>query len=270
MLLMKRFVIVVVLSLVMTAFAAAQDKPAQDKPKPDAPKTETKPVTETSKSPTPSVDQILDDFVKALGGKETLEKISSRTSKGSFDIEAMNATGTFEHYAKAPDKSAVYVNIPNFGLVPEIYDGTKAWSSDPMSGIRELSGVELATRKRDSDFHQSTNLKKHYSKMEVKGREKVGSSEAYVIEATPSEGSPEKLYFDTETHLLVRRDVERESAQGKVPVEIYMEDYKVIDGIKLAHTMRQVTPAFAFSIKFTEIKHNVEIDETKFNKPTGN
>ncbi len=267
---MKRFVMFVLLSLIMAAFAAAQEKPPQDQPKPDAPKTETKPVTETSKSAMPTVDHILDNYIKALGGKEALEKISSRTVKGSFDIEAMNATGTFEHYTKAPDKSAVFVTIPNFGAVQEIFDGTKAWSSDPMGGLRELSGAELAIRKRDSDFHQNTNLKKHYPKMEVKGKEKVGPSEAYVIEATPSEGSPEKIYFDIDTGLMVRRDVERENPQGKIMVEIYLEDYKMVDGIKLAHTVRQVTPMFAFTVKYTDVKQNVEIDETKFNKPTGN
>jgi zinc protease len=267
---MKRFVMFVLLSLFMTALAAAQDKPPQDKPKPDAPKTETKPVTEDSKSPAASVDQILDNYVKALGGKEALEKISSRTVKGSFDIEAMNATGTFESYTKAPDKSAIFITIPNFGAVQEVHDGTKAWSSDPQNGIRELSGAELAIRKRDSDFHQNTNLKKHYPKMEVKGKEKVGSSEAYVIEATPSEGSPEKFYFDLSTGLMVRRDVERDNPQGKIQVEIYYEDYKAVDGVKLAHTIRQVTPMFAFSLKYADVKQNVEIDEAKFSKPSGN
>ncbi|MBI3669326.1 MAG: hypothetical protein HY237_06065 [Acidobacteria bacterium] len=34
----------------------------------------------------PTVDQILDKYVQALGGKTAIEKLSSRVSKGTFEI----------------------------------------------------------------------------------------------------------------------------------------------------------------------------------------
>jgi hypothetical protein len=124
--------------------------------------------------------------------------------------------------------------------------------------------------KRGADFYQELNYKKNYAKMEVKGKEKVGSYETYVIEATPAEGSPEKLYFDVNTGLLVRHDAEAETPQGKQVMETYREDFKVVDGIQIPHTTKQVSPAVTFVIKITEVKNNVEIDSAKFNKPSGN
>ena len=190
--------------------------------------------------------------------------------KGSFEIEAMNMTGTIEILSKAPNKSAVVINIPGFGVVNNVFDGTKAWSADPMQGLRELGGAELAQTKRRSDFQTELNLKKHYTKMEVKGKEKVGASEAWVVEGTPAEGSPEKHYFDVSTGLLVRQDVEAEGPQGKMMTESYLEDYRVVDGVKIAHIMKQVTPMFAMTMKITEVKQNVEINDAKFGKPAGN
>ena len=50
-------------------------------------------------------------------------------------------------------------------------------------------------------------------------------------------------------------------------VQVFQEDYKEVDGIKIPHTMRQVSSAFTLIVKLEEIKHNVPIDEAKFNKP---
>src|SRR5262249_14206481 len=158
------------------------------------------------------------------------EKITSRSVKGSFEIEAMGMSGALEMTAKAPNKNAMKIDIPGFGVVNSIFDGAKGWSSDPMQGLRELSGPELSAIKRRSDVYSEINYKKLYSKLEVVGKEKVGSYETYVIGAVPDEGAPEKLYFDISTGLLVRHDMETEGPQGKMATEIYMDDYKTIDG----------------------------------------
>lgn len=253
---MKRIALMLAFALMATISVAAQEK------KTEAPKADAKPAAAL-----PTVDEVLDKYVKATGGKEAIQKQTSRTVKATFEIEAMGLTGPVQMYSKAPNKSAMVIEIPNVGTFNEVFDGTKAWSANPMSGLREKSGAELAAQKRDSDFYQSLNLKSQYSKMTVKGKEKVGAGEAYVIEATPAEGGPEKLYFDVASGLLVRQDAERESEQGKIAVEIYYEDYKEVDGVKIAHTLKQVTPMFSMTIKTTEVKHNAPIDDAKFNKP---
>ena len=259
---MRRFA----LTLAFAALAAFPSA-AQEKPKAGASKAET-PKTDAKAAALPTVDNILEKYVKALGGKEAIEKTSSRSANGSFEIEALNMSGTFEMFAKAPNKNAMKIDLPGVGMVYNVFDGVKGWDSNPMTGLRELSGAELAAMKRRADFHSEINFKKHYPKMEVKGKEKVGSSETYVIEATPDEGGPEKLYFDVNTGLLVRHDLEAEGPQGKMATEIYTDDYKVVDGVKIPHTLKQVSPMLAMTMKFTEIKTNVEIDEAKFSKPS--
>jgi hypothetical protein len=170
-------------------------------------------------------------------------------------------------YAKAPNKNLVVINIPGFGIIQQGFNGTVGWSQEPSSGLRELSGAELASAKRDAEFYADIKYKEMYSKMTVKGKEKVGDKEAYVVEAMPTEGSPQKIYFDTQTGYIIRTDREVESPQGKMAVEIYLEDYKEVDGIKMPFTVRQITPAISFTIKIEEVKHNVPVDDAKFNKP---
>ena len=79
----------------------------------------------------------------------------------------------------------------------------------------------------------------------------------------------EKWYFDADSGLLVRVDIERENPQGKVPVEVYLDDYREVDGVKLPFSLRQVTPAFSVNLTAEEIKHGVSVDDAKFKKPNG-
>jgi len=217
----------------------------------------------------PTVEQILDKYVQAIGGKAAIEKQTSMTAKGSFEIPAMGMGGNAEVFAKAPNKTLIVVDVSGYGVVQQGFNGSTAWASDPTQGIREKSGAELASAKLESEFHKELKFKQLFSKLEFKGKEKVGDHDTYVVVATPTGSSPQKMYFDVTSGLLVRTDVEQETPEGKVPVEEYLDDYKDVDGVKIPFTRRQVLPQMTFVIKLTDVKHNVTIDDAKFNKPAG-
>ena len=60
-----------------------------------------------------------------------------------------------------------------------------------------------------------------------------------------------------------------ETPQGQFHIESTMDDYREVDGVKIAFLARQKTSVAEFVIKLTEVKHNVAIDDAKFNKPSG-
>jgi zinc protease len=251
---MKRTLTIMILCMAVAVTALSQEqKPADQGAKPAA--------------AMPTVDQILDKYLQALGGKASLEKFTSTASKGTFEIPTFGASGTAEVWEKAPNKTALRLDIPGFGIVQEGFNGTVAWSQDPQSGLREKTGLELAATKLDAEYYRPIKLKQLYPKITVKGKDKVGDKDAYTLEATPAEGPAETWYFDATTGLLARIDAERESPQGKASVQVFQEDYKDVDGVKVPFSMRIVSSAFTIIIKFDEVKHNVAIDETKFNKP---
>lgn len=257
-----KFAMTIVICALLFALPAggafAQEKPAK------APEAAAK--TSTAE---PTVDQILDKYEQAIGGRQAVEKITSRVTKGTFEIAAMGLKATMETYAKAPNKSLAIQNFSGVGEAREGYDGKIAWAQDPMTGLREKSGAELATTVRESDIHADIKTRQLYSKLELKGKEKVGDRETYVILATPAEGAPVKMYFDTQTWLLAREDTEIDTPQGKFPINATMEDYRDVDGVKMPFTIRVESPMGGMVIKTTEVKHNVAIDDAKFNKPSG-
>ena len=70
------------------------------------------------------------------------------------------------------------------GVQHEGFDGTVGWASDPAGGYREKSGVELVEARRSAAFPRELQMKTLYPTMTVKGREKVGARDAFVVSHT--------------------------------------------------------------------------------------
>jgi hypothetical protein len=254
---------IILLSLVL---AAAGNIFAQ---KTDPPKTPVKPA-DVKPSPTPkmpAVSEILAKYVQALGGRAANEKIKTRSSKGTIEISPMGIKGTVEAYYAAPDKSYSGGSLTGIGQLIEAYDGKTGWSMNPVQGSRDKSGQELLQAKLASNFYREINLDKLYPKMELKGIEKVGEKDAYVVIATPDGIPPETFYFDTVSGLLVRSDSTAITPEGNTEIKTFYDDYRAVDGVKIPFKMRGVLPQFELVTMLTEVINNPAISDTKFQKP---
>jgi hypothetical protein len=210
----------------------------------------------------PSVDKLLEKYVAASGGA-AVQKITSRITTGSIDVLTYGLTGTFEQYTKAPGRQVNISDLSGFGKVIQCSDGKTGWASDPQQGLRQMGAAEFAVFQRGADLQSPLHVKNHYKKMAVTGKTKVGDRDAYVIEAQPPEGGPEKLYFEIRTGLLIR--VERPDQTGGTVVTF--EDFKEVDGVKIPLTIHQDGGQAEVLIKIHDVKHNVPIDDAKFAKP---
>jgi len=218
----------------------------------------------------PSVDSILDKFVEASGGKSAMEKIKSRTIKGDLDL--LGSTSDWVLEAKAPNKQFSEFNNPTLGGdISDGFDGTVAWSKNP-SGVRVKEGEELAKIKRDADFYRYLILKKLYPNLGYKGTDKVDGEEVHVLESKPSASTMERFSFSTKSNLLIRQESEFEGPQGKIGVTVRMTDFRPVDGIKYAHSLKFKIRAgeqeFEFAIKVKEVKHDGPMEDKKFSKPS--
>jgi hypothetical protein len=220
-------------------------------------------VTETM----PSADQLLEKYIQALGGKAAIEKVKTLVRKGTYTAHLLPES-PIEIYQAAPNKYFSTLKTPG-GVVTQGFNGTSGWVAD---GKRtgEVSATRLAEWKRMDEFNQKLNLKARYSRMAVAGKEKIAGRDAYVIRARTAEGNrAERLYFDAETGLLLRRVVFIDTMIGPYPEATDFEDYREVDGVKEPFIIRknQLEGFEASTLKLTEVKHNVAVDDAKFNMP---
>jgi outer membrane lipoprotein-sorting protein len=217
----------------------------------------------------PSVDQILEKYTEALGGRAACEKVTTRTMKGTVEIPDDNATGTAQVSAGAPERYRLTMNIAEYGGVIEtVLDGENGWQKNPDSGVHAMSRADLAIARRDHHFYRELQLKELFPKMETAAGAKVDGRSVSVITATPAGGPAETLYFDAETGLLLKRDFERVTLEdGIQQFEMFYRDYRDVDGLKLPFTIEQRSPDSTMILKFSEIKNNATLEDAAFAKP---
>lgn len=215
----------------------------------------------------PTVQEILAKYVKAIGGRTANEKIKSRSMTGTVELAPQGIKGTFETYTTGEAKTFTKMNLGGIGEMLDGSDGTTAWATNPIQGSREKTGVELAQAKLSGNFHREINLEKLFPKMELKGIEKVGSKDAYVIVATAENLPPETWYFDTVNGLMVRSDVSISSPEGTQSAKVFFDETRVVDGVTVPVKIRTQLAAFEIIMIAADVKHGVTIDEAKFAKP---
>lgn len=225
------------------------------------------PQTTGSSKALATVEQVLSKYVQATGGNAAHQKLTTRVAKGEWENVTRGVRFPSEIYSKAPNKRAEILDAPeNRGFTGRGYDGSSGWSMNMTeTGLRPLEGAELATMQRESDFYREIKLDQLYQRLTVTGNDRIDGREVCAIEAVPESGNTEKLYFDTETGLLSRRDM----VYGKTPVQHYYEDYRFVDGIKLPFVLRSEGPVRVIT-RLTEIKHNVPIEDARFKSPPSN
>ena len=216
-----------------------------------------------SPEPIPSVKEILDRFVQAVGGADALQKIKSRSAKGSR-IGADGVLVPEEVHQKAPDKLLTVTTYPKV-VFSNGFNGTVAWGHSSQGGATPLPEQLVAEMKREAVFYKELKTPELYSNLTVVGRASVGDADAYVVQAKPVDGPVEKLFFDVKTGLLVRRYVESDTALGKLALQTDYEDYRAVDGIKQPFMIRWSMPGRSWGRKIAEIKQNVPLDDAKFN-----
>jgi tetratricopeptide (TPR) repeat protein len=214
----------------------------------------------------PAVDEVINKYAQAVGGAAALNAVTSRVVKGSLDVVGVSRNGTFELYTAAPNKSLTIIQPAPTETIRSGYNGQIGWMQTA-SGVRLLKGAELDAVQNDSDFYAILNLKTRYAKLTLSGKSKIGYREVYVIDAQTGTGAADRLFVDAETYLPVRMNTVRTHRGAPTPVEIYYDDWREVDGLKMpfviTHSFQKRT--MTFTVK--EIKSNVPVDAKMFEKP---
>jgi len=224
----------------------------------------------------PTLDQVLEKYIQAVGGKEAFGKLTTRIMTGSIESPATGDTGslvpgTIEIDEKAPNKRMVLITFPGGGGDQRGFDGTAGWYVDPDEGPQDLPAEALGAVKLEAEFNREIRLKELLPKLVLSGTAKVNGRDAYVVEAPHDDGSIEKFYFDAQSGLMARDEMPVDVPdEGKTTVVNDFDDYREVDGVKLPFTVHQTSPDFVYVIRLKEIKHNIAIDEAKFSKPAAN
>ena len=208
----------------------------------------------------PSVDAILSKYTLAVGGKDAIAKITSRTIKASR-LEPNGKDSEPEEILQKGDKLSVATTYSK-SIVTEVFDGTNARKRFDANEI-PLKTDEIEQIKRNAQISAFTDLNTIYAKLDFRFVDKIDGREVYLIIGTLADNSRERLYFDAQTNLLVRRVASTPTVLGAFQYQVDYADYKDFGGVKLP-TIRFAVPNISWTRKILEVKNNAAIDDAKF------
>jgi Photosynthetic reaction centre cytochrome C subunit len=214
----------------------------------------------------PSLAQVLDAYQKAIGGPDAIQKLTTKTAKATI-TNFQGQTSHIELLQKAPNLTSSIMTLPNGQTRQQIYDGKHGWNKSDR-GVNEIAGPDLAGMRTiarfDRDFAPTADL----PNARVTSIETIDGHECYVVRGQhPDKDFSERLYFDKQSGLLLRRVSAQRTLFGPLADSSDYSDYKDVQGVKIAFTVKRTTPETTFTRKIDSIEFNKPIGDDVFSRP---
>ena len=213
----------------------------------------------------PTVTQLLQNYVRALGGAAAIEKITSRVEKGSTNFHGQSQT--IEIFTQAPDKQSIVRHMSDGESVVTTFDGQSGWSVAPGRPPREMHDADIAAARLDADLQFPLHIQQLYAELRLEYPEKIADRDAYLLLAIREGQPPVKFYFDEQSGLLVRMVRYAETPLGRNPTQIDYADYREVDGVEIPFRVTTSQPGNTSTIRFEDVHQNLPIEPAKFAKP---
>ena len=218
----------------------------------------------------PTVDQILDKYIQAVGGAQRLAGLKSFTARGTYagydtDFGKVPA----EIYAKAPAERTTVVHLAG-GDSTAAYDGRTGWiaATNTQLPMVALTGGDLDGAVLDAEFAFPGGIRNYLSGWHVGfPPTNVDGHDAVVVEGTAPQGSRVKLFFDKDSGLLLRMVRFTKTVLGLNPSEVDYTDFRDVAGVKVPFKWTATWTDGRSEFEMSDIQPNAQIDAAKFAKP---
>ena len=216
----------------------------------------------------PTVDQILDKYIQALGGSARLAGLTSYVAKGTAMPFGDPDVYPTEIYARAPGQLATTVHQQEGDMV-RTFDGRQGYFLLPLTVVEVYPWTAGANEgaKLDAEMAFPGQIKQFLTNWRVGFSTTVNDKDVRVVQGTGPSGLVGTFYFDKESGLLVRMVRYNNSAMGRVPTQIDYSDYRDVAGVKMPYKWSYAWLSGREEFTLTEIQPNVAVDAARFAKP---
>jgi len=207
-----------------------------------------------------SAEDVIDDYIKAIGGKDALSEVTSIEIKATSNIQGT----VLEMYSIKNNQNQSLMEMSAMGMTIAKTVFNKYQGYNEVNGQRiPLTEVELEQAIINSALFSELNF--DFSLVQLVGTSDVDGEKAYEIKVTDNKS----VFYSIDTGLKLK-EVESQEVEGNLIVgETYFKEYEEVEGILLPKEINQVSASIpipgGITFKATSIKLNVETNESDFN-----
>jgi hypothetical protein len=216
----------------------------------------------------PTVDQVFDKYIQALGGAQRLASLTSWVARGTSTLYGEVSEDQAEIYAKAPNQFATIVHEKE-GDLARTYDGRNGWVMLPLTvvGLYPLNASALEGAKLDAQLAFPAGIRQSLTNWHSSYPITLDGRDVYAVQGTGAAGLVATFYFDKQSGLLTRVIRYANSAVGRVPTQIDYSDYRPVAGVMMPFKWTYSWVSGREDYTLTQVQPNVSVDAAKFAKP---
>ena len=208
--------------------------------------------------------KIIDQYLKAVGGSKAVSRLQTLSIDGSVAVIGDAPPGTYTFKAKRPNRFYTELRAGGDTLI-ESYNGKSAWHEAADAQIGTLLGHDAVEMEIAAQYYNARleSLAKRKVGAAYKGESQVRGRAAQELELTYPAGVQWHVFFDPQTHLIL----EEKAQIAGVPREVYYDDYRAVNGVKVPYKIDLKRGNDAYSISVTRVGVNEPIGERVFDFP---
>ena len=205
-----------------------------------------------------SVDDVVNKYIEATGGRAAQEGVKSLARTGEFMLVDMGMGAKLSTYNKGGNFKQS-IEIEGMGEVTTgITDGV-VWQVHFMEGDSILEGDAADAVRQQSVINPYLDWKNNFASAEVTGEE----DGATVVKFTGKDGKDTVVYFANDTGLIAKQ--EGEGLDGSAAT-ITVSEYKEVVGIVFAHR-QDIAGTMTVEMTFDSIEVNGDVSDDVFALP---
>jgi hypothetical protein len=207
--------------------------------------------------------KIVDQYIKAAGGSKTLSKARTIVIEGTFHSPD-GKTGTYTLNTRLPNRYYSELVAGDTSLI-EAYNGKSAWHRTANGEYATLVGAEGSQLEAAGQYYNShlVDAAKNKVGLGFAALSKVRGRDALEIEVTTMTGVKRHVFFDSQTHLIVK---EAGTIAG-IDEQILYDDYRNVNGLKLPYKIELHRGTDSYDITVTRAEVNATVGERVFDFP---
>ncbi len=226
-----------------------------------------------------TVDEVVDQYLENIGGKEKLEAIEGMKMTAKVNFNGMDIP--LEIYYMKDGRQGTYINFMGMEMYQGMFDGEVLWSTNQMSSAAEKADAEATENMKREAMDQPDpwlNYKEKGYTAEMVGEETAEGVDCYKIKLikkpTLVDGEEKDnistYFFDKETMIPIQVSSEVMSgpAAGKTALVVF-SDYTEVEGVYFPFSIEQKMEGDeeGQAVIVTEIEMNPTVEEGFFKFP---
>ncbi len=208
------------------------------------------------------VEQIITNYLEAIGGVDKLSEIKDVTQVMKASMQGLGLEIT--SIRKAPNMSFETVKAGDMEFQKQIFNGSKG--IEVVQGqAKPLDDKQVQESMIEARIFPEMSYQKLGVTLTLTGIEQVGEEESYVVEVAYPSGKKSYSYFSKSTGLKLKESSTVDTPQGSITQSVEYQDYQEVDGVKFPHKASISMGPQKMEAEVASIEVNTGVSDDVFN-----